>query len=275
MTTLHDELAWRAQVDAAMRADDGWLTLAGLFWLNPGVNTFGSGEDQDIVFPANSCPAHLGVFIRDENDNVSIELTNGESVTINGNTSSSSSTLQGDGDGKHKPDVIGYRDLSFFVIPRGHRVGIRLRDHNSAVRAAFTGRIWFDYDPAYRVEADFVAYEPGKTIPILTVLGDVDDTPSPGYVRFDIAGQSYTLDAVAAGKGLFFNFRDTTCGKETYGAGRFLMAGEPQNGKVIVDFNRAVSPPCAFTIYATCPIAPSQNHLPVAISAGEKYHGDH
>jgi hypothetical protein len=94
MTTLHDELAWRAQVDAAMRADDGWLTLAGLFWLNSGVNTFGSGEDQDIVFPANSCPAHLGVFIRDENDNVSIELTNGESVTINGNTSSSSSTLQ-------------------------------------------------------------------------------------------------------------------------------------------------------------------------------------
>ena len=75
MTTLHDELSWRAQVDAAMRADDGWLTLAGLFWLNPGVNTFGSGEDQDIVFPANSCPAHLGVFIRDENDNVSIELT--------------------------------------------------------------------------------------------------------------------------------------------------------------------------------------------------------
>jgi uncharacterized protein (DUF1684 family) len=183
--------------------------------------------------------------------------------------------LQGDGDGKHKPDVIGYRDLSFYVIPRGHRVGIRLRDHNSAVRAAFTGRIWFEYDPAYRVEADFVSYEPGKTIPILTVLGDVDDTPSPGYVRFDIAGQSYTLDAVEAGKGLFFNFRDTTCGKETYGAGRFLMAGEPQNGKVIVDFNRAVSPPCAFTIYATCPIAPSQNHLPVAINAGEKYHGDH
>jgi energy-coupling factor transporter ATP-binding protein EcfA2 len=108
-----------------------------------------------------------------------------------------------------------------------------------------------------------------------SVLGDVDDTPSPGYVRFDIAGQNYTLDAVAAGKGLFFNFRDTTCGKETYGAGRFLMAGEPQNGKVIVDFNRAVSPPCAFTIYATCPIAPSQNHLPVAINAGEKYHGDH
>jgi hypothetical protein len=133
----------------------------------------------DIVFPANSCPAHLGVFIRDENDNVSIELTDGETVTINGFTTANSSSLQGDGDGKHKPDVIVYRDLSFYVVPRGHRVGIRLRDRNSEVRAAFTGRVWFDYDPTYCVEADFVAYEPGKTIPILTVLGDVDDTPAP------------------------------------------------------------------------------------------------
>jgi uncharacterized protein (DUF1684 family) len=274
MSALAESATWRAQMDTSMRADDGWLTLAGLFWLHEGANTFGSGDDQDLVFPAGSCPPHLGTFHRD-GDEVRVEFIEGEHAEINGAFIGKSGVLQGDGDGKHKPDIITYRDLSFYVIPRGHRIGIRLRDRNSDVRKAFTGRIWFDYDPAYVVQAAFEAYAPGKTIPILNVLGDTDMMPSPGRVHFTINGQSCSMDAVAAGPNLFFNFRDKTGGKETYGAGRFLTVPGPVDGTVVIDFNKAVSPPCAFTIYATCPIAPVQNHLPVAIPAGEKYHGEH
>jgi uncharacterized protein (DUF1684 family) len=263
---------WREEQERSLRADDSWLTLAGLFWLNEGENTFGSGEDQHLVFPADACLPHAGTLIRDGHK-VTLRTAPGAKVTLNGQPVTEA-VLTADGDGKNQPDVVRHDTLSFFVITRGHRVGIRLRDTNSPVRRNFTGRVWFDYNPAYVVEASFTPYEAGKTIPILNILGDVMDTPSPGFVTFTLDGQTCTLDATAAGSGLFFNFRDKTCGKESYGAGRFLMAGAPVDGKVTLDFNKAVNPPCAFTIYATCPVAPLQNHLPVVIPAGEKYAGE-
>lgn len=263
---------WREEQERSLRADDSWLTLAGLFWLNEGENTFGSGEDQHLVFPADACLPHAGTLIRDGHK-VTLRTAPGAKVTLNGQPVTEA-VLTADGDGKNQPDVVRHDTLSFFVITRGHRVGIRLRDTNSPVRRNFAGRVWFDYNPAYVVEASFTPYEAGKTIPILNILGDVMDTPSPGFVTFTLDGQTCTLDATAAGSGLFFNFRDKTCGKESYGAGRFLMAGAPVDGKVTLDFNKAVNPPCAFTIYATCPVAPLQNHLPVVIPAGEKYAGE-
>lgn len=273
MTTDVSQIqSWRDEQERNLRADDSWLTLAGLFWLNEGENTFGSGEDQHLVFPAGSCAAHVGTLIR-QGEQVTLKVAAGADVSVNGQTVTQAS-LTADGDGKNQPDVVRHHSLSFFVITRGHRVGIRLRDTNSPVRRDFAGRVWFDYNPAYVVEASFTPYEAGKTIPILNILGDVTDTPSPGFVTFDLNGQTCTLDATAAGSGLFFNFRDKTCGKESYGAGRFLMAGAPVDGKVTIDFNKAVNPPCAFTIYATCPVAPLQNHLQIAIPAGEKYAGE-
>lgn len=273
MTTDVSQIqSWRDEQERNLRADDSWLTLAGLFWLNEGENTFGSGEDQHLVFPAGSCAAHVGTLIR-QGEKVTLKVAAGADVSVNGQTVTQAS-LTADGDGKNKPDVVNHDTLSFFVITRGHRVGIRLRDTNSPVRRDFAGRVWFDYNPEFIVEATFTPYEAGKTIPILNILGDVTDTPSPGFVTFSLAGQTCTLDATAAGSGLFFNFRDKTCGKESYGAGRFLMAGAPIDGKVLIDFNRAVNPPCAFTIYATCPVAPLQNHLQIAIPAGEKYAGE-
>lgn len=273
MTTDVSQIqSWRDEQERNLRADDSWLTLAGLFWLNEGENTFGSGEDQHLVFPAGSGAAHVGTLIR-QGEQVTLKVAAGADVSVNGQTVTQAS-LTADGDGKNQPDVVRHHSLSFFVITRGHRVGIRLRDTNSPVRRDFAGRVWFDYNPAYIVEASFTPYEAGKTIPILNILGDVTDTPSPGFVTFDLNGQTCTLDATAAGSGLFFNFRDKTCGKESYGAGRFLMAGAPVDGKVTIDFNKAVNPPCAFTIYATCPVAPLQNHLQIAIPAGEKYAGE-
>ena len=253
-TTAPVELQqWRDAQEQSLRAEDSWLSLAGLFWLKEGANRFGSGDDQDLVFPIADCAAHLGILVRTGRD-VVLQAAEGVTLLVNGQAPTDA-PLQVDGDGKYTPDIVSCGDVSFFVITRGERT-------------------WYDYNPDAVVDAEFVAYEAGKTIPILNILGDVNDMPSPGYVKFTYAGQQCQLDATAAGNGLFFNFRDGTSGHSTYGAGRFLVAGAPQDGRVTIDFNRAFNPPCAFTIYATCPVAPLQNHLKVAIPAGETYQGE-
>jgi len=166
--------------------------------------------------------------------------------------------------------------LRLFVIQRGDRMGIRLRDPESQYRKGFKGIVSFPASAAYRVTARFVA-EPRK-IPILNVLGQTEDSECPGYVVFRLAGKEYRLYPIIETPGdkeLFYIFRDLTAGKETYGAGRFLYSDLPKDGKVVLDFNKAYNPPCAFTPYATCPLPPKQNHIAVRIEAGEKaYHFD-
>jgi len=263
-----DELqAWRAQMDAALRADDGWLTLAGLFWLAEGASTFGSGTGCDVVLH-DGCPAVLGTFHR-RGEVVSVEFAPGVRAEINGRPAEGRVELRGDGGGPEVPDLMAHASLRFHVLVRGPRVGIRLRDLDSDVRRVFGGRRWFAPDPAARVVARFEAFPPGTTIPITNVLGDTEPTPSPGRAHFELAGQAYSLDAVASGDQLLFNFKDGTNGATSYGAGRFLFVAPPDADSVVLDFNRAVSPPCAFTVHATCPLAPRQNHLPRAIEAGE------
>lgn len=274
MGPVEELQAWRAQMEAALRAEDGWLALAGLFWLREGANTFGSGPDEDLVFPDGTCPAHLGTFHRSGED-VQVEFAAGADALVDGVAVSGRITLRHDDGGPGTPSMISYGSLGFHVLVRGPRVGIRLRDRDSAARRAFTGRIWFDHDPEAVVAARFEPNPPGTTIPITNVLGDTEATPSPGRVHFTYAGQACSLDAVASGEELFFNFKDRTNGVSTYGASRFLMVGRPDGDTVTLDFNRAVSPPCAFTVHATCPLAPLQNHLPFAIAAGERHDGGH
>lgn len=273
-TGLNELVAWRAQMDASLRADDGWLALAGLFWLDEGANTFGSGADCDLVFPEGTCPVLLGTFHR-TGDEVRMELATGVEAAVDGRPVEGSVPLRHDDGGPGTPEIVTVGRLSFHVLVRGPRVGIRLRDHDSAVRAAFTGRVWFEPDPAAVVSARFERFAEGTTIPITNVLGDTEDNPSPGRVHFRLAGTDCSMDAVASGNQLFFIFRDRTNGDSTYGAGRFLHVPVPPGDTVTLDFNRAVSPPCAFTVHATCPLAPAQNHLPVAVEAGERHDGDH
>jgi uncharacterized protein (DUF1684 family) len=159
------------------------------------------------------------------------------------------------------------------VIERGNRYGIRLKDKNSELRKAFTGLKYFPPLEEYRVKARFVPYDPPKMIPVPNILGQVDEEPSPGYVVFMLNGRECRLDPVTEGDSLFFIFKDLTSGKETYPPGRFLNTEMPQNGEVVLDFNQAYNPPCAFTPYATCPLPPEQNKLPIAIEAGELRYG--
>lgn len=260
---------WQEQREAALKSDDGWLTVAGLFWLKEGRNTVGAAPGSDIVLPQGSAPDEVGVFDF-RNGNTTFQVAPGVKVTVNGKPTASAA-LKPDTSGQ--PDVVGIRDLTMYVIQRGTRYGIRLKDKNSELRKKFTGLKFFTVDERYRVKARFVPYNPPKMISVPNILGDTTEEASPGYVEFTLDGHDFRLDPVGEGDMLFFIFKDLTSGKETYPPGRFLYSELPKNGEVILDFNKAVNPPCAFTPYATCPLPPKQNYLPVRIKAGELRYG--
>ena len=260
---------WQRERLAALTADDGWLTVAGLFWLKEGTNTVGTAPENDIVLPKGSAREALGRFIF-HNSVTSFEADPGNEVTVNGKTVRSA-TLKPDLSGT--PDLIQIRALTMFVIERGSRFGIRLKDKNSELREKFTGLKYFPIDERYRVKAKFVAYNPPRKIKVPNILGDISNEPCPGYAEFSFNGHAYRLEPIVEDGLLFFIFKDQTSGKETYPAGGFFYAEMSNNGEVILDFNKAFNPPCAFTPYATCPLPPAQNHLPLRIEAGELRYG--
>jgi uncharacterized protein (DUF1684 family) len=257
---------WRRQREAALKADGGWLSVTGLFWLHEGANSFGSASSSssasasstEIVLPADPALKD-GAF----------DLHNGKvSLRMDGQTRE----LRPDSAGK--PDVVTLGSLTMFAIQRGDKYGIRLKDNNSRLRKEFAGLHYFPVSEDYRITTRLMA--DAKKIPILNVLGQVEDTPSPGYVEFEIHGQKLRLTPVQESPNeLSFIFRDLTSGKETYGSGRFLDAELGKDGEVVLDFNKAYNPPCAFTPYATCPLPPKENRLAVRIEAGELKYGSH
>ena len=261
---------WRAEKEAELKSDNGWLTVAGLFWLKEGVNRFGTDASNEIVLPEGSAPAKAGEF-EFHAGKTTLRVENGVAATSNGKPVT---TIELKTDEKQQPDIINIGSLSLNVIKRGERYGVRVKDKNSKQRREFTGLRWFDIKESYRITATFVRYDKPKEIEIPNVLGDVNKMPSPGYVTFKLDGKEYRLDPVLEGKDkLFFIFSDSTSGKATYGAGRFLYADLPEGETVVLDFNQAINPPCAFTPFATCPLPPRQNRLRVAIEAGElNYH---
>ena len=250
--------AWRAEREAKLRAEDGWLAVTGLHWLREGKNTLGTADGNDIVLPAGSAPARAGTL-----------TLGGGRVTL------------GLADGERRPereiapesgDVVALGRLRLSVIERSGRLGLRVRDPDAARRRGFAGLAWYPIDESYRVRARFVPARGTRTIEVANVLGDLLRMPSPGHVEFTLRGRALRLEPVleAGSPRLFFIFRDATAGRQTYPAGRSLYAEPPDGGLVTLDFNQAYSPPCAFTDFATCPLPPLQNRLAVAVEAGEK-----
>lgn len=265
---------WRAGRLERLRREDGWLTLVGLFWLEEGKNRFGSDPFNRVVFPEGSAPARMGSFDLSDGT-VRLLLDPGVVVTHEGKPASAL-TLKSDAGGG--PTVLQHGTLRFYVIKRGDRFGIRVKDSESGARRNFTGIESFPVDPVWRVVAQFDPYTPPRKMPIPNVLGSPTSETSPGAVVFEAGGRSYRLDAVVeeGSEELFLIFGDKTNGHETYGGGRFLYASRPgSDGKLIVDFNRAYNPPCVFTPYATCPLPPPQNKLAIPVEAGEKTYGEH
>ncbi|MGE5361342.1 MAG: DUF1684 domain-containing protein [Bacteroidales bacterium] len=253
---------WRADHESALRADDGWLTVVGLEWLKPGPNRAGSTPTADIKLPPPA-PPNIGVFQLDRGQ-VKFEPAADARAQVNGNPASSMVL---------RPDVdkITSGTLTLFVIKRGDRFGIRIKDRESEARRKFTRESWYPARESWKVVARFEPYQPPKMIPIANVLGQVEPQPCPGVAVFVLGGKECRLEPIAEGSRLFFIFRDATSGKTTYGAGRFLYASRPEGGRVVLDFNKAENPPCAFTPFATCPLPPRQNELPIRVEAGERY----
>ncbi|RLT35346.1 MAG: DUF1684 domain-containing protein [Chloroflexi bacterium] len=271
MAEYSEEIAaWQQQRDAELRDPDGWLSLAGLFWLETGRTSFGADPDNAISFPA-SAPPRLGEFLVTD-ESVAVEIAPGATVTYE---AAEVTRLVMAGSGIDGP-VLAHGPLRWFVIRRDGRWAVRLRDREHPALAAFHGVECFPIDPVWRVAARLVPHPVPVTIPVPTILGSINQTPSPGILHFTINGEAQTL--VALGKAeqpLSLIFADATSGKETYGSGRFLTVDAPNaDGWTVIDFNRAYNPPCAFTPFATCPLPPAGNRLATPITAGEKKYGE-
>jgi hypothetical protein len=264
--------AWHEQRISRLTSDDGWLSLVGLHWLKEGANRFGSAQENDLVFPAQA-PPRAGTFTL-KGGAVSLALEPGVTV-LKGEQPFPAGPVKTDAEGA--PDVLRLGSLRFQVIKRGDRFGIRVKDPESEVRRQFHGIPTWPASAAWRLEARFEPAGTARQLAVPNVLGMVEEMPSPGTAVFTMNGKEYRLDPVIepGESQLFFIFADETNRTESYGAGRFLYAEPPKDGKVVLDFNRAYNPPCAFTPYATCPLPPPQNRLKLRVEAGEKRYGNH
>jgi hypothetical protein len=267
--------AWRAQREHELSAPDGWLTLVGLEWLKPGINSFGTAPDNTIKIRAQA-PAHFGLLTV-SGSTVQLLAPNGgfpADFQMNGKPARDG-TLSAQ---ESEPSTLTWHGLTMVVLPRGGRYALRIKDANAATRTAFHALHWYAPDLHYTVEARWIPANPPRMLKIPTKIGTTLNLPSPGVAEFKLAGKTMRLEPVLEDphdNTLFFVLRDTTSKTTTYGAGRFLRTGFPDNGlgkpgTLILDFNQLYNPPCAYTSYATCPLPPDQNRLPVAIEAGEQ-----
>ncbi|HXI62459.1 MAG TPA: DUF1684 domain-containing protein, partial [Pyrinomonadaceae bacterium] len=265
---------WQKQRLADLKSEDGWLTLAGLFWLKEGHNKLGSDKSDDIVLAKEKIGAESADFLLTKGG-VQFATRPNSGFTVAGKPVTQLE-LKSDEDGAGSPTVLQLGSLTFQIIKRGEKLGLRVKDKQNPDRLNFQGTQFYPTDLKWRIEAQFVPYNPPKTVSITNVLGMESGETSPGAVKFSVDGSSYQLDAITE-KGetkYFMIIADKTSGKETYPAGRYLYVDPPDAaGRMVIDFNRAYSPPCAFTKFATCPLPPRQNRLPFAINAGEKYSG--
>lgn len=267
--------AWRAQREKELIAPDGWLTLVGLEWLKPGVNSFGAAADNSIKLN-DKAPAHVGML-----------TVSGKTVQLLSPSGGFPPDLMLDGkparegtmsaDDLH-PSTLTWHELSLVVLPRGGRYALRIKDADSPTRAGFRGLNWYAPNPQYRVNATWIPYTPPHIEKIPTVIGTSLNMPAPGVAEFNLNGKTLRLEPVIEGgetDKLFFILRDQTSQTTTYQAARFLHTGLPSNGlsapgTITLDFNELYNPPCAYTPYATCPLPPEQNRLSVPIEAGEQ-----
>ena len=265
---------WRDAREKGLRNDNGWLTLAGRFQMKPGVNTFGTGKNNDIVLPPELTgvgPAQIGAFQVDSTSKkVTLKLAKNVWMTAEGKAFTGEREMSTATD---KRDWIALGRMNMHIIQRDGRFILRLANNESKVRESFPGRVWYPADEKFKVDAKFVAYPPGKKLAIVNVIDEVSDEPFPGYVEFKLNGINHKMDVVGEDDGLFFVMRDGTSGDTTYRPSRFLFVDKkPQNNEIFtLDFNKAYNPPCAFSDFTTCPLPPEQNIMKTRIEAGEKY----
>ncbi len=269
------EQAWRDKRRNDLLKPDGWTSLIGLHWLDPGAHYIGSDAGNGIRLAMG--PAQLGmVEIPDKHSagkQVRFVPDKSTALTLDGQPLAAPIVLRTDAD-KAGASVIGFDDDKGHatVIERNDRYALRVKHADAPSRTQFAGLDYWLADPAWKISGKFIAHPTAKTIEVANIIGGVDAMANPGVVEFQHGGKTYRIEALDEGEGvLFLVFADRTSGHGSYGAGRFLDAPLPDaQGKVVLDFNQARNPPCAFTAFATCPLPPPENRLDLAIVAGEK-----
>ncbi len=257
----HSEKAWNKWSANKPAEENSWLTLAGLYWLKPGISSIGSAASNTHRFPPGM-PAEMGHV--ELNDSGVFFLPNASNVKIK---------LQADSDSE-----VLFDHFAFKIIERESTFAIRLQDFKNPAIKKFKGKFYFPWQSDFIINAKFISEDKPKNLQIQTFYGTLRPMPAAGWIEFEINGKTQRLHAVDGGENepMFVMFKDATSERTTYGAGRYLYVERPdKNGKMVINFNRAYHPPCAITIYATCPLPPKSNHLKIQITAGEKYSADH
>ncbi len=251
----------------SVKSPTGWVNLAGLYWLNPGRNNFGSASTNELVYSKEGFPAMLGTFELTGNT-VKWGTANGQEVWHNTNKVTDMVVFHVD---SSSTPSLAYSTYRWSIIKREDKIGVRFRDLNNPSLAALTHINRFDVDSKWRINA-YLEQSMLPTVAITNVLGQTYQQSSPGKIVFELNGKTYKLDAVDESPELLqVIFGDETNGIESYPSGRFLYVSRPAaDGKVVIDFNKAFNPPCAFSPFATCPLPPKQNILPIKVEAGEK-----
>ena len=265
--------AFHSQRIERLKQPDGWLSLAGLYWLKEGENSFGSDESNDLVFPNKSASAKLGVFVLEESQ-ILAKITGGEKVFLN-NIRVSYQIMHSDL--TDNPTILKHGSLSWYALQRGDRFGIRLKDKNAPLLKEFTDIDMFEIDSTWRIPAKFVDYDAPREVLTPTAIGTFEKEEAIGKLEFRINNKQFSLEPSVSENGYFLVFGDETNGEETYGAGRFLYISKPDSSEQLyIDFNKSYNPPCVFTKYATCPLPRKENNLKVKILAGEKnFHSEY
>jgi len=267
------EQAWRDKRRSDLLKPEGWTSLIGLHWLDPGSHYIGSAGGNGIQLSMG--PAHLGMADI-EGKQVRFVPDPSAQLTLDGKPLAGAAVLRTDAD-PAGPSVIGFDGDKGHatVIERNNRYALRVKHADAPTRTQFSGIDYWPADPAWKIQAKFVPHEKGRTIEVANIIGGMDAMSNPGVVEFRQGGQIHRIEALDEGEGvLFLVFADRTNGHGSYGAGRFLDAPMPDaNGSVTPDFNQSRNPPCAFTAFATCPLPPPENRLDLSVTAGEKsYH---
>jgi len=260
---------WQDERETGLKGDESWLTVAGLFWLREGSSSVGSARTNDFVLAEGSAPATVGVF-EFADRKATFVAEEGVSVTQAGAPVDSVALEMGE---KHALEI---GQLKMWLHYSGDRLAIRLRDLDATLRKEFVGLSWFPVDPAFRVNAKFTPHPEPKKVDMLNILGDIETFESPGYVDFELDGETVRMEPLSVREGaLWFVYRDGTSGKESYAAARFLRTAPPENGEVVIDFNKSYNPPCAYNPFTTCPMPTEENRLGIRIEAGEKNYKNH
>lgn len=266
---LAEETAWRKQRLDNLVRPDGWTSLIGLHWVELKAHYIGSGETSGIRLAKG--PPKLGLL---QIDDGKLFFTPENDVALTLDDEPLTGRVELHDDSAQAPSVIGFDEGKgqLMVIERGGRHALRVKHADAESRTQFAGLDYWPADPAWRIEGRFVANPPGSTVPIVDIIGMTNEIPNPGAIEFEHDGKTHRIEALdEGGDELFLIFADRTSGHGSYGAGRYMYVDKPgADGKVVLDFNHAYNPPCAFTPFATCPLPSPENRLDLAITAGEK-----